>query len=94
MTAPDRTPDPTQQAPAQPPRDLGASLLYAGSSVTIRDRTRQLEELLMQAALMLSSYRRKGADSGFPFREPPGANQLILDIDSVFEDKQKAKRGF
>ena len=88
MTAPDQTLAP------QPPRDLAETLAYAGLAVTVRNRTRQLEDLLMQSALMLSSYRRKVADSGYPFREPPGAQQLIADIDSVFEDKQKAKRGF
>ena len=85
------TPD-TATAPSVQ-TDIGTSLAYAGSSVTLRQRITQLEELLMQSALMLSSYRRKTADSGYPFREPPGAAQLIADIDSIFEAKQNAKRG-
>jgi hypothetical protein len=75
------------------PQDLGVSLAYAGSSVTLRQRERELEELLMQSALLLSSFRRKNTDAGYPFREPPGVAELIRDIDSVFETKQNAKRG-
>jgi hypothetical protein len=74
-------------------QDIGTTLAYAGSALTLRQHERQLEELLMQSALMLSSFRRKNTDAGYPFREPAGVGELIRDIDSVFEAKQNAKRG-
>ena len=37
----------------------------------------------MEAALIISSFRRKNQQAGFVFREPPGVSEIIETIDKL-----------
>lgn len=52
-------------------------------------------ELLMRAALVISTFRNKNREAGYPFREPPDAGKILLDIDSLVnasDDAQEIER--
>jgi hypothetical protein len=58
--------------------------------------TRQPDPLvtLMSAALIVGCFRRRLRDAGYVFREPPGVDALIADIDLICcPDEAKAGRG-
>ena len=40
-------------------------------------------DALMRAALIISSFRRRLSQTGYPFREPPETEKIIADIDAL-----------
>lgn len=54
---------------------------------------RSTHETLCQASLIISSFRWKLRKAGFPFKEPPGVDAIIRDIDALcFPDDVKVKQ--
>jgi hypothetical protein len=50
-------------------------------------------ETLCAASLIISSFRWKLRENGFPFKEPPGVDAIIRDIDALcFPDVPKSKQ--
>ncbi len=57
---------------------------------------RDARETLMQASLVLSSFRWKLQKAGYPFCEPPGVTAMLRDIDALCfpePEKQNKKQG-
>lgn len=53
-------------------------------------RERDAVDLLMRAALIVSSFRNKNAKAGYAFCEPPGTDALIVDIDTHLSNESAA----
>ena len=51
-----------------------------------------VRRLLATASITISSFRWKLRDAGHPFREPPGIDALIRDIDAVMYPMEADKR--
>ena len=52
---------------------------------------RAARELLMEASLIISSFRNKVANAGYPFQLPPGTAKIITEIDLLLHPPTSEK---
>lgn len=51
-----------------------------------------LKAALMECALIISSFKNRNSQAGYPLREPPGANAIITTIDALVTADETAPK--